>query len=185
MAVYCGASKGVNPIYEESAKKLGVWLTQNEYTLVYGGGKSGLMGVVADSVLENAGEVIGVMPTFLMDRELAHEKITKMYTVSDMHERKRKMIELADCYLALPGGPGTLEEIAEVVSWGRIGEHSNPCIFFNINGYYDRMADFFDQMVKEGFLTKEDREKILFTDSLSEIERFIENYQPPTIRQYK
>lgn len=185
MAVYCGASKGNDPIYEESAKALGLWLIENNYTLVYGGGKSGLMGTIADTVIENEGEVIGVMPTFLMERELAHQQLSKMHIVADMHERKRKMIDLADSYLALPGGPGTLEEITEVISWGRIGEHKNPCIFFNVNGYYNHVAVFFDQMVSEGFLSKEDRSKVLFSDSLNEIKQFIDTYTPPEIRQYK
>ena len=185
MAVYCGASKGNNSIYEESAKQLGKWLIEQQYTLVYGGGKSGLMGTIADIVLENDGKVIGVMPTFLMARELAHPNLTEMYLVADMHERKRKMIDLADCYLALPGGPGTLEEITEVISWSRIGEHKNPCIFFNVNGYYDYIATFFDQMVLEGFFSKEDREKVFFSDCLSDIELFIKTYVSPKIRQYK
>lgn len=185
MAVYCGASKGNNPIYEECAKKLGLWLVENKCTLVYGGGKSGLMGTIADTVIENGGEVIGVMPTFLMERELAHQQLSEMHIVADMHERKRKMIDLADSYLALPGGPGTLEEITEVISWGRIGEHKNPCIFFNIEGYYDRVAAFFDQMVSEGFLSKEDRGKILFSDSLNEIKQFVDTYIPPEVRKYK
>jgi uncharacterized protein (TIGR00730 family) len=152
--------------------------------LVYGGGKVGLMGLLADTVIATGGNVIGVMPTFLVEREIAHQNLTEMYIVKDMHERKRKMIDLADCYLALPGGPGTLEEISEVVSWGRVGEHQNPCIFFNINGYYDLLASFFDQMVREGFLTKADRQKIFFSADLAEIRQFIDNYTPPEIRTY-
>ncbi|WP_179190440.1 TIGR00730 family Rossman fold protein [Candidatus Enterococcus mansonii] len=183
MAVYCGASVGNKAIYQEKTKELGQWLSANGYDLVYGGGNVGLMGILADTVIENGRKVIGVMPKFLLDRELAYEGI-KMYIVNDMHERKRKMIDLADCYLALPGGPGTLEEISEVVSWGRIGEHQNPCVFFNVDGYYNLLADFFDKMVTDGFLTKEDREKIFFSDSLEEIKEFIDTFTPPTIRQY-
>ncbi|MGX7245475.1 LOG family protein [Enterococcus quebecensis] len=185
IAVYCGASTGNKMIYQEQTKELGQWLTTNKYDLVYGGSDVGLMGILADTVLENGGNVFGVMPTILLDRELAHQNLTEMYIVNGMHERKQKMIDLADCYLALPGGPGTLEEISEVVSWGRIGAHQNPCIFFNVDGYYDLLADFFDKMVTDGFLTKEDREKIFFSDSLSEIKKFIDNYVPPVIRQYK
>lgn len=185
MAVYCGASVGNKTIYQEQTKALGQWMSRNDYDLVYGGGNVGLMGVLADTVIENGGKVIGVMPTFLLERELAHQNITEMHIVNDMHERKRKMIDLAECYLALPGGPGTLEEISEVVSWGRVGEHQHPCIFFNVDGYYDLLADFFDKMVVEGFLTAADREKIFFSDSLEEIQQFIDTFMPPTIRQYK
>ena len=185
MAVYCGASKGTKAVYEERTKELGQWMSVHNYDLVYGGGNVGLMGILADHIIETGGQVIGVMPSFLIDRELAHQAITEMHIVSDMHERKRKMIDLADCYLALPGGPGTLEEITEVVSWGRVGEHQNPCIFFNVDGYYDLVAEFFDKMVTDGFLTKEDRAKICFSDSLEEINDFIDTFTPPMIRKYK
>lgn len=185
MAVYCGASVGNQEIYKEQTKSLGHWLTKQGYGLVYGGGKVGLMGLLADTVLADGGQVVGVMPTFLLERELAHQELTTMHIVSDMHERKRKMIDLADFYLALPGGPGTLEEISEVVSWGRVGEHQNPCIFFNVNGYYDLVAKFFDKMVIEGFLTQSDRAKIFFSDDLKQIEQFIKTYSPPEIRSYR
>ncbi|WP_086315381.1 hypothetical protein A5821_002865 [Enterococcus sp. 7F3_DIV0205] len=185
MAVYCGASEGNKTIYQEQTKELGHWMSNNAYDLVYGGGNVGLMGILADTVIANGGQAIGVMPTFLLERELAHQNITEMHIVNDMHERKRKMIDLADCYLALPGGPGTLEEISEVVSWGRVGEHQNPCIFFNVNGYYDLLANFFDNMVGEGFLTEADREKIFFSDDLEQIQQFISEYTPPEIRSYK
>ncbi|MGG5343003.1 TIGR00730 family Rossman fold protein [Enterococcus sp. AZ192] len=185
MAVYCGASVGNKSIYEERTKELGQWMGLQGYGLVYGGGNVGLMGILADEVLSVGGEAVGVMPTFLLDRELAHQQLSEMHIVQDMHERKRQMIDLADCYLALPGGPGTLEEISEVVSWGRVGEHQNPCIFFNVNGYYDLLAAFFDKMVEEDFLTKADREKIFFSDDLAEIGQFIENYTPPVVRSYK
>lgn len=185
MAVYCGASTGKESIYQECAKELGRWLVENHYDLVFGGGNVGLMGIVADTVLENGGEAIGVMPTFLIEREIAHDGITEMHVVKDMHERKRKMIDLADCYLALPGGPGTLEEISEVVSWGRVGEHSNPCIFFNVNGYYDLMAQFFDKMVAEGFLSESDRSKICIAESLEEIQTFIETFEASSPVDYK
>lgn len=185
MAVYCGASFGNNPIYQETAKVLGKWLTANDYDLVFGGGNVGLMGILADTVIETGGQAIGVMPTFLIDREIAHQKLTEMHVVKDMHERKRKMIDLADCYLALPGGPGTLEEITEVISWGRVGEHKNPCIFLNVNGYYDLIEQFFDKMVLEGFLSKSDRERICISNSLEEIQQFIEGYEASAPLEYK
>ncbi len=184
IAVYCGASEGNDPLYKESAKKIGTWIGTNHHTLIYGGGKVGLMGILADTVLSAGGKVVGVIPTFLKEREIAHPNLSELITVNTMHARKKKMIDLADCYIALPGGPGTLEEITEVVSWGRIGEHQNPCIFFNEKGYYNSVQIFYDHMVTEGFLTKEDRSKILFSASLDTIKDFIVSYIPPKIREY-
>ena len=185
IAIYCGASTGNKYTYQEKTKELGQWMVKNHYGLVYGGGAVGLMGVIADTLINNNGHTIGVMPTFLSERELSHHGLDELIIVQDMHERKRKMIDLADVFIALPGGPGTLEEISEVISWGRIGEHQNPCIFYNVDGYYDTLANFFDQMVKTNFLTLEDRQKILFSNSLDEIEQFIINYKAPIIRTYK
>ncbi|MGX7024551.1 LOG family protein [Vagococcus hydrophili] len=185
IAIYCGASTGKDSIYEEHTKKIGQWMLANHYDLVYGGGAVGLMGIIADTIIEGKGKTIGVMPTFLADRELSHNGLDELIIVEDMHERKKKMIDLSDAYIALPGGPGTLEEISEVISWGRIGEHQNPCIFYNVNGYYNLLAAFFDTMIENQFLTQTDRDKILFSDSLDEIKHFIENYEPPVIRQYR
>lgn len=119
-----------------------------------------------------------------MERELSHPKLTTLEIVDSMTVRKNKMISLGDCYIALPGGPGTLEEIAEVISWSRVGQNDNPCILFNQNGYYDSLARVYDEMVENGFLSIQDRERILFSDSLEEIEAFISSYVPPEIRQY-
>ncbi|SFG62460.1 TIGR00730 family Rossman fold protein [Sporolactobacillus nakayamae] len=184
IAVYCGASKGKNPIYEEYAVKLANWITDNHYELVYGGGKVGLMGIVADTVLNNNGIVTGIMPQFLVNREIAHERLNEFIVTDDMDERKKKMMEISDCCIALPGGPGTLEEISEAISWARVGENNSPCIFLNVNGYYDLMRHFFDQMVSEGFLSGNDRSKILISDSFNEIEAFIAAYVQPKVRQY-
>lgn len=184
ITVYCGASLGNNLAHKQAAYQLGKWIAERQHTLVYGGGKVGLMGEIADSVLAHGGKVIGVMPTFLQERELAHPELTQMISVKTMPERKLKMIELGDAYIALAGGPGTLEEIVEVISWARIGQNNNPCILFNNDGYYDALAAFFDNMVEQGFLTQTDRNKTLFSDNLAEIETFIENYTPPEIRRY-
>jgi len=124
IAVYCGASVGNEPSFATAAQELGQWIASRKNTLVYGGGKAGLMGVLADAVLENGGQVIGVIPTFLKDRELAHPGLTELYVVETMSERKRKMFELSQAFVALPGGPGTLEEITEMISWSRIAKKS-------------------------------------------------------------
>lgn len=185
IAVYCGASMGNSSVYQELAEKLGSWLVSQKLGLVYGGGDVGLMGVIADTVLASDGEVIGVMPTFLVEREIAHPKLTELIIVADMHERKKKMMDLADAYIALPGGPGTLEEISEVISWARVGEHANPCVLLNAKGYYDLLAAFFDNMVTEGFLSQDDREKILITESLDEMALFIDNFTAADVRKYE
>src|SRR5690606_29754940 len=124
------------------------------------------------------------IPTFLVERELSHANLTRLEVVHSMSERKNRMIELGECYIALPGGPGTLEEIVEVISWARIGQHKNPCILFNINGYYDQLKDLFEKMVKSGFLSEADLSAMLFTDSIHEIEHFIQNFQSVAIRTY-
>ena len=184
VTVYCGASLGNDSAYQTAAEKLGKWIADGQHTLVYGGGKLGLMGVVADTVLAHQGKVIGIIPQFLQDREVSHPNLTKTVVVESMSERKNTMVELGDAYIALPGGAGTLEEIAEVISWARIGKNNNPCILFNEKGYFDSLKSFFSHMVKEGFFTQSDFEKILFSNDLQEIETFIEHYQPPALRTY-
>ena len=177
ITVFCGANNGKSELYIKNATELGEWIADNNHTLVYGGGKIGLMGVIADTVLENRGEVIGIMPQFLVDREISHTGITEFIIVDDMSVRKDKLVDLGDIFVALPGGPGTLEEISQVISWVRVGKKDAPCILMNVDGYYDFLEQYFDKMVEEGFLTKGDREKTLFTDNIEEMERFIFNYK--------
>lgn len=184
IVVYCGASKGNKQEYEDSAVRLGEWIAKNNHTLVFGGGNAGLMGTVANTVIQHHGKTIGVMPTFLQERELAHDQLDELIIVDSMSVRKETMLAKGDVCIALPGGPGTLEEITEVVSWTRVGQNNNPCIFFNTDNYYDLIQQFYDQMVTNAFLTQEDRDKILFSDAFDEIEDFIVNYKSPTVRTY-
>ncbi|SMH69754.1 TIGR00730 family Rossman fold protein [Latilactobacillus curvatus] len=184
IAVYCGASSGNKIIYTEAAKALGTWIAERNARLIYGGAQVGLMGTVADTVLAHDGQVTGVMPRFMSQQELVHPGLTEMIKVDTMSARKAKMIELADVFIALPGGPGTLEEMSEVISWARIGQQNGPCIFYNVAGYYDLLQQFLAHMVSEGFLTQVDFEKYLFTDSFSVMASFIKDYQPPKIREY-
>ena len=177
ITVFCGANNGKSELYKENAIELGKWIANKNHTLVYGGGKIGLMGVIADTVLENSGEVIGIMPQFLVDREISHTGITEFVIVDDMSERKTQLVDLGDAFIALPGGPGTLEEISQVISWVRVGKKDAPCLLMNVNGYYDFLEQYFDKMVEDGFLTKEDRKRTLFTDSIDEMEEFIVNYK--------
>ena len=177
IAVYCAASQSNVSTFYERTEELGNWIAKKSHTLVYGGGNTGLMGVVATSVMKSGGEVIGVMPQFFVEREIAKKDITKLHIVETMSERKNKMIELSEAYIALPGGPGTLEEIAEVVSWVRVGQTNGICIFYNMEGYYDHLEAFFNHMVTTKLLSKEDRNQIHFVKSLEEIEKLIKNYQ--------
>lgn len=185
IVVYCGASLGANAQYKQAAVTLGTWIAENNHALVYGGGKVGLMGIIADTVLQAGGKVIGVIPTFLQEREIAHTDLTELHVVETMSERKQKMLALGDACIALPGGPGTLEEIIEAVSWARVGQNDCPCIFYNIADYYEQLQHFFDWMVHEEFLSLADRHNILFAHSVDEMAQFITEYTPPAVRQYK
>lgn len=183
--VYCGASSGNESQYDDNAIELGKWIAKKNYTLVYGGGNIGLMGTIANTVLEFGGNVIGVMPKFLADREISHPGLTEFIIVENMSERKNKILSIGDVCVALPGGPGTLEEIAEVISWSRIGQNNRPCILYNKSGYYDLLAGFFDNMVEKGFLTVADRERIAFAESLEHMEQVIVDFKPSGVREYK
>ncbi|MTV82581.1 TIGR00730 family Rossman fold protein [Secundilactobacillus folii] len=182
IAAYCGASTGNQVIYQRSTIKLGHFLAAHNFELVYGGGGVGLMGVLAQTVIGDGGVVHGIMPKELAARGASDHHLTKLTIVDNMSERKRLMMNLADGCLAIPGGPGTLEEISEAFSWARIGDNVNPCALFNVNHYFDPLATFFDQMVAQGFLTAEHRSKLLFSDNLNSIFKFMETYTAPTIR---
>ena len=155
IAVYCGSSPGAHPEYTQAARDLGRHLAERKTTLVYGGGDVGLMGVIADSVLEHKGSVVGVITRHLADKEVAHDGLSKLHVVNSMHERKALMAELADAFIAMPGGIGTLEEIAEVMVWTQLGLHRKPCGLLNIASYYDGLLGLFDTMVEHRFLASE------------------------------
>lgn len=177
IAVYCAASQSNCSEFDTKTEELGKWMAKNHYTLVYGGGNTGLMGIVATAVMNEGGEVIGVMPKFFVDREIAKQDITKLHIVDTMSERKNQMIALSEVYIALPGGPGTLEEIAEVVSWVRVGQTKGICVFYNMEGYYDYLEAFFNKMVETNLLSIDDRSRIHFAETLAEIEALIEAYK--------
>ncbi|MFW5827458.1 MAG: TIGR00730 family Rossman fold protein [Alkalispirochaeta sp.] len=163
IAVYCGSRLGNDPSFAEDATRLAEELVHNGYGVVYGGGNIGLMGIVADTVLAAGGEVIGVMPSHLTQREIAHPGITELHETVSMHERKARMIELADGFVALPGGVGTLEELSEVLSWARIGLHAKPLGVLNTGAYYQPLLAFLDSMVVHGFITRQERD-LVFAD---------------------
>lgn len=152
VCVFCGSSAGTNSIYAESAKELGALLASQNHTLVYGGGNIGLMGIVADAVLEKKGRVIGVIPDFLMQREVGHAHLTKLEVVSSMHERKKRMADLSDAFITMPGGWGTLDETAEILTWKQLGLIKQEVGVLNINGFFDAMLEQMNLMTREGFL---------------------------------
>lgn len=157
IAVYCASSPGSSPVYAAAARRMGQSLARRGWDLVYGGGRAGLMGELADAVLEAGGEAIGVMPTHLVEREIAHEGLTELHDVPGMHERKALMIDLSHGYIALPGGVGTLEELSEVLSWARMGLHARPVGVLDTEGFYRPLEHLLDGMVAAGFLSPADR----------------------------
>lgn len=184
LAVFCGSSNGSSDVYREGAIQLGKELAEREITLVYGGASVGIMGTVANAVLENSGQVIGVIPKMLEDREISHPNLTELMVVDSMHERKNKMANLADAFIALPGGPGTIEEFMEVFTWAQLGLHQKPCGLLNINHYYDPLVSFFNHMADHQFLNENYRSMAIVDSSpKSLIEKFY-SYQPPSVKTY-
>jgi uncharacterized protein (TIGR00730 family) len=161
VCVFCGSRKGDRAIYGEAAAALGTLLARHGHGLVYGGGNIGLMGVVADASLAAGGEVIGVIPRHLLDREVAHDGLSVLHVVGSMHERKALMAELADVFIAAPGGFGTLDELCEILTWAQLGLHRKPCGLLNTAGYFDPLLGMFDQAVREGFLSLPHRQLIV------------------------
>lgn len=165
VCVYCGSSTGNQPIYREMAEAMGGLLARRGIGLVYGGGNVGLMGVIADAALAGGGEVIGVIPRSLADREIAHVGVTDLRVVDSMHTRKALMADLSDAFIAMPGGVGTFEEFFEAVTWTQLGLHRKPCGLLNVGGFYAPLAAFIDQAVTEGFIKPIHRASIVVDDN--------------------
>ncbi|MFC0523780.1 TIGR00730 family Rossman fold protein [Pontibacillus salicampi] len=174
IAVFCGSNVGASEQYKQGAIELGKVLAARNIALVYGGSSVGLMGVLADTVLENGGDAIGVIPKKLVEKEVAHQKLTDLLVVDTMHDRKAKMAELSDAFITLPGGAGTMEEFFEVYTWAQIGIHQKPFGLLNIKGYYTPLIHLFDHMVQEEFLTQENRNMVLLED---DAETLLEQFQ--------
>ena len=169
ITVYLGANEGNDPFFKEAVRELGAWIGTNGNTLVYGGSKSGLMGELAESVLQVGGKVIGVEPQFFIDAGFLYEDVTNLIVTNDMSERKAKMIELGDAFIAFPGGTGTLEEIAEIMSKVSLGHLDAPCILYNLNGYYDSLRDLLRHMIEKDLSTEERQQGIYFAENLEQI----------------
>ena len=173
ITVYLGASEGNDPSLRKAVEELGAWIGSSGNALVYGGSRAGLMGAVADSVLKAGGEVTGVTPEFFILNEIKNDGLTKLIVTRDMSERKNKMIELGDAFIAFPGGTGTLEEIAEVMSKVSLKHLNAPCILYNLNGYYDDLKALLDHMIEKGLSSKERQEGIYLAENLEEIKRIL------------
>ncbi len=181
IAVFCGSSQGFNKIYKESAVTVGKYFAKNQIGLVYGGGKIGLMGAIADTILEHNGEVIGVIPNLLRSEEVAHKKITKMYTTKKMSKRKVKISKLVDGYIILAGGFGTLDELFEALTLGQLTIENKPIGILNTNNFYDFALKQLDVMVAEGFLKQANRDMLLVDDSIENLIIKMKNYQAPKL----
>lgn len=179
LAVYCGSSPGADSAYADAARAMGVHMAGRGIGLVFGGGQVGLMGTIADTVLAAGGEVIGVIPTALRDKELAHKGCTELHIVETMHERKALMADLADGFIAMPGGYGTFDEMFEMLTWGQLGYHAKPCGFLNVAGYYDALFSFLDTCVEARFVTKVHREMIIASDDPPELLDRLAAFEPP------
>ncbi|HSD22042.1 MAG TPA: TIGR00730 family Rossman fold protein [Anaeromyxobacter sp.] len=184
VCVFCGSAPGSNGRYLEIAREVGRTLARRGLGLVYGGGSVGLMGAVATSALEAGGEVDGVIPRALEARELAHGGLTRLHRVASMHERKAKMNELSDAFVALPGGMGTLEELSEILTWAQLGLHAKPCGLLDVEGYYRPLVAYFDHAVAEGFLRPEHRQLVLVDGDVESLLGAFERYEPPPVRRW-
>ncbi len=179
IAVFCGASIGFNPIYKETAEEVGAYFGENNIGLVYGGGKIGMMGALADELLKHNGNVIGIIPHLLKNEEVLHSDITKVILTKKMTTRKVKMSKLVDGYIALAGGFGTLDEVFEVLTLGQLGIENKPIGFLNTNNFFSPMLAQLDLMVEEGFLKKENRKMVLVSDSIEELMQQMNDYTAP------
>jgi uncharacterized protein (TIGR00730 family) len=179
ICVFCGASSGDDPRYAAAAADAGEWLARHRIQLVFGGGRRGLMGVVADAALAAGGRVVGVIPRGLVDRELAHPGVSELVIVDTLHERKARMNDLADAFIALPGGLGTLEELAEVLSWAQLDLHAKPIGLLDVGDYFARLGAFLDHAVEEGFLAPRHRELLLRDVSVDGLLAQFERWVPP------
>ncbi|MCD4710755.1 MAG: TIGR00730 family Rossman fold protein [Bacteroidales bacterium] len=184
IAVYCGSSSGNNEIYRVHAAATGRFLARQKIDLVYGGGKVGLMGVLADAAMEAGGKVIGIIPGFLQTKEVAHDQLSELITVETMHQRKALIHEMSDGFMALPGGYGTLEELFEILTWGQLGLHPKPVGLLNIAGFFDHLLSFLDQIVQEGFLHEINRNMVLTGHTPEDLLEQMVAYQAPTVPKW-
>jgi uncharacterized protein (TIGR00730 family) len=184
ICIYAGSNPGRDPAYAAAAQGLARLLAERGIGVVYGGAKVGLMGIVADTALQAGGEVIGIIPGDLVEREIAHQGLTDLRVVGSMHERKALMADLADAFIALPGGAGTLEELIEVYTWSQLGLHAKPMGALNVNGYYDGLAALLDHAVREGFLREQHRAALHIAAGADELLERFDGWTPATVGKW-
>ncbi|MDT0687273.1 TIGR00730 family Rossman fold protein [Autumnicola psychrophila] len=184
IAVFCGSSDGNDDIILQEAYRLGEVLAKNKIKLIYGGSQLGLMGQVANGVLENGGDVTGVIPDFLQTKEVVHPSLPELVVTKDMHERKLKMHELSEGFIALPGGFGTFEELFEIVTWAQLGLHQNPIGILNSNGYYDDLIAMLKTMVRKGLLKKANLDLLLIAEDIDELLEKMANFKPIPVAKW-
>jgi len=184
VCVFCGSNAGARSVYAEAAREVGRAVAERGLTLVYGGAAVGLMGALADSALAAGGRVVGVIPTALVEREIAHPHLTETHQVKSMHERKAKMADLSDAFLALPGGAGTLEEVFEIWTWAQLGHHKKPVGLLNVDGFFDALLAFLDHQTRERFMRPEHRDMLIVESDPGELLRRFESYTPPVIEKW-
>jgi uncharacterized protein (TIGR00730 family) len=173
ICVFCGSNSGNNPAFKKSAEELGKYIAVSGYELIYGGGKSGLMGVLADSVLNNGGQVTGIIPVFLKKHELAHCGVSRLIVTDSMHSRKRKMYAMSDCFIALPGGIGTMDELCEILTWQQLKIVYKPVAILNTCGYFDGLLGFFKEIAARGFVEQEFLERLIVSKSAKTVFKLI------------
>lgn len=184
ICVFCGANSGFSGVYAEAARSLGRLLASRGIRMVYGAGKVGLMGIIADEMLAHGGEVIGVIPHFLMAKEVGHTGLTELIQTDTMHERKKIMADLSDGFIAMPGGFGTMDELNEILTWAQLGLHGDPIGLLNVAGYFDPLLGMFDHMVKEGFLRQENRAIVLDDTNEMALLAKMEAFVPPGVPKW-
>jgi hypothetical protein len=184
VAVFCGSSPGYSSNISEMGYEVGSQLALNELELVYGGSGLGLMGQVANGVIDHEGKVIGVIPDFLKTKEVVHSSLTELIVTTNMHDRKVIMYEKSDAFLVIPGGFGTMDEFFEIATWGQLGLHSKPIAIFNINGYYDHLINHCKTMVKSGFLKKDDFNALIIEDSIEALIHEMKTYKPRPVKKW-
>jgi uncharacterized protein (TIGR00730 family) len=184
ICVFCGSSPGANSQYRDAAEELGSELVARNWGLVYGGSKVGIMGVLAEAVLARGGHVAGFIPQSLVRKEVAHNGLSELTVVSSMHERKQRMADLSDAFIALPGGMGTLEELFEVLTWAQLGIHAKPCCLLNVAGYFDPLLEFLDHAVAERFVAEAHRAMILVEQSSAALLDRLTSYQAPRVEKW-
>jgi len=184
ICVYCGSNRGARPEYADAAQELADVLVRHDLELVYGGAVAGIMGVIADRVLERGGKVHGVIPKMLEDKEIAHQGLTELHVVTSMHERKSMMAMLSDGFIGLPGGFGTLEELIEILTWGQLQFHDKPVGVLNVRGYFDHLLHYLDHATAEGFLRPENREMLLQDPDPAGLVQQFERYTAPRVEKW-